>query len=296
MQKMISKRDIGGPLKKSLMILSLSAVLVGAASAPLQAQASKGETGLVGVKLFDTGMDLLRIYGNPDQMLPIGVAVGQAPRTGRGIPNVPPPGSGQPAPGGDAGGRPAELGTQANNAPAGTFGFGDEILSFQGPRRGSQGGGGGGGSAFGTGADGDPGRPAGGGGNTGTAAPGQAPAGRGSATTTVPRGNTGLPWIRWVYKRNGCYYGFILDNNNRVVQIEAIGLQNNKVRTRRGVEFGDTFKDVMMKYNTPEGYQVNGDTIVMRYLTREKVAFRLNRLGADKPHVVTAIVIAAGKV
>lgn len=102
-------------------------------------------------------------------------------------------------------------------------------------------------------------------------------------------------FIRWVYNRGGSRYGFILDNNNRVVQIEAIGMQNNKVRTRRGIGFGATFKDVMSKYQAPEGYQINGDAIIMRYLVRDKVAFRLNRLGLDKPHVVTAIVVAAGK-
>jgi hypothetical protein len=80
-----------------------------------------------------------------------------------------------------------------------------------------------------------------------------------------------------------------------VVQIEAIGLENRKVHTRRGIGFGDTFKDVMERYQTPEGYQISGDTIIMRYLVRDKVAFRLNRLGMDKPHVVTAIVVAAGK-
>ena len=90
-------------------------------------------------------------------------------------------------------------------------------------------------------------------------------------------------------------YGFILDKNNRVVQIEAIGLENPKVKTRRGIGFGATFKDIMERYQAPEAYQINGDTIVMQYLVRDKVAFRLIGLGWIKPHVVTAIVVAAGK-
>src|SRR5437762_2339575 len=134
--------------------------------APSVGQVSKthGETGLVGVKLYDTGMRLLTMYGNPDQILPIG----DSGRVGGG---------------------------------------------------------------------------AGGGGRGGA---------RGGAALAAEQ------YIRWVYNRDGCRYGFILDKNNRVVQIEAIGIENKKVHTKRGIGFGDTFKDVMERYQVPEGYQISG--------------------------------------
>ncbi|MCX7800429.1 MAG: hypothetical protein N2109_08825 [Fimbriimonadales bacterium] len=100
---------------------------------------------------------------------------------------------------------------------------------------------------------------------------------------------------RWVYKRNGTRFGFIIDHSNRIVQIEAIALSNPGLRTRRGVTFGATFADIMRKYGAPDAYEIGGNTIVMRYLVKHKVAFRLNRLGVDKPHQVTGIVVAAGK-
>jgi len=122
---------------------------------------------------------------------------------------------------------------------------------------------------------------------------GGAPAGGGAgfgnqATTRVV--NT-----RWVYKRNGTRLGFIIDKFNRIVQIEAIGLSNPAVRTKRGVTFGATFADIIKKYGAPDAYEIGGNTLVMRYLVKHKVAFRLNRLGVDKPHQVTGIVVAAGK-
>lgn len=104
-----------------------------------------------------------------------------------------------------------------------------------------------------------------------------------------------MTFTRWVYNRGGSKYGFIIDKNGRVVQIEAIGLQNPKVRTRKGVGFGSTFATIIKKYGNPEGYEIAGDNILMRYLTRNKVAFRLSRLGEKKPHQVTGIVVAAGK-
>jgi hypothetical protein len=104
-----------------------------------------------------------------------------------------------------------------------------------------------------------------------------------------------VTYTRWVYNRGGSKYGFIIDKFGRVVQIEAIGLYNNKVRTRRGVGFGATFAQIIKKYNAPDGYEIAGDNVLIKYLTRQKVAFRLSRLGEKKPQVVTGIVVAAGK-
>jgi hypothetical protein len=107
--------------------------------------------------------------------------------------------------------------------------------------------------------------------------------------------NTTTSFTRWVYNRNGSKYGFILDKFNRVIQIEAMGLTNARVKTKKGLTFGSTFASVIRRYGAPEAYEINGDIIVMRYLQKNKVAFRLSRLGAKKPHQVTAIVVAAGK-
>lgn len=234
-----------------------------AAIAPAQRTKARGESGLVGVKLYDTGMRLLQLYGNPDEILPLGAASGgrggSSGGGGRG-------GGGDPG-GTGGGGAGGAAGGIEYNSP---FSFGDDLLFEQPEELRFQG------SARGGGGQGAP--------------PGSPGRGRGAGAAAA-----GGQFIRWVYFRNGCRYGFILDRFNRVVQIEAIGLQNQKVRTRRGIGFGDTFKEVMTKYQVPEGYQINGDTIVMRYLVRDKVAFRLNRLGKEKPHVVTGIVVAAGK-
>ena len=102
-------------------------------------------------------------------------------------------------------------------------------------------------------------------------------------------------YTRWVYNRSGSKYGFVLDKSNRVVQIEAIGLTNAKVKTRRGIGFGSTFAQLIKKYNAPDGYEISGDNVVVRFLVKNKVAFRLSRLGPNKPQVVTGIVVAAGK-
>ena len=234
-----------------------------------QSLRSTGETGLVGVKLYDTGMRLLQMYGDPDEILPLGA------QSATGGPGGRPAGGGKlggaGGAGGGGGGAGAGGGGIALNSP---IDFGDQLFQNQAlpdmqagqgdggdvPQRGRRGGG------------------AAGGGGGGAAGVAQAQS-----------------YLRWIYNRDGCRYSFILDKNLRVVQIEVIGLENRKVRTKKGIGFGNTFKDVMESYSQPEGYQITGDTIVMTYLTRDKVAFRLNRLGPKKPHVVTAIVVAAGK-
>lgn len=235
---------------------------------------SQGESGLVGIKLYDSGMRLLKVYGEPEEILPLGVGSatggpGGRPSSGGKF------GSGGGGGGGGGGGAGAGGGGIALNGP---MDFSDPLFQDDQALPDFQAGAGGDG-----GGDTPTGRRGGGGGRGGGAA---------AATGGVAGAQS---YLRWVYNRDGCRYSFILDKNNRVVQIEAIGLINRKVRTKKGIGFGSTFKDVMETYQLPEGYQISGDTIVMRYLTRDKVAFRLNRLGPKKPHVVTAIVVAAGK-
>jgi len=112
-------------------------------------------------------------------------------------------------------------------------------------------------------------------------------------------GNTssaqGVVFTKWVYNRPSARYAFVMDKFNRVVQIEVLGLSDGKVKTKRGAHFGTTFADIIKKYNTPDGYDISGDNLVIRFLVRDRVAFRLSKLGAKKPHQVTGIVVAAGK-
>lgn len=95
----------------------------------------------------------------------------------------------------------------------------------------------------------------------------------------------------------------MLDKYNRVIQIEAVGLSNSRVHTKRGIQFGSQFGTIIKKYaknpdgesNQPDGYEISGNSVIVRYLVKNKVAFKLSRLGKDKPYVVTGIVVAAGK-
>jgi hypothetical protein len=75
-------------------------------------------------------------------------------------------------------------------------------------------------------------------------------------------------------------------------------LQNQRIKTRRGVGFGSTFSSVMKSYAPyadPDGYDISGNNFTIRFLTRHRVAFRLSQLSTKKAHVVTGIVVAAGK-
>jgi len=125
------------------------------------------------------------------------------------------------------------------------------------------------------------------------------PGGFGGATASES-----VEFTRWVYNEPAVRLAFIVDKFNKVVQIEAIGLTgasalvNNKkvaVTTRRKISFGATFAQIMARYQNPDGYDISGDSFVVRFLVRDKVAFRLTRLQPGKPQQVTAIVIAAGK-
>lgn len=243
---------------------------------------SGAENALVGIKLYDTGLRVVSIYGTPDVVEAVGGGGGAigpgggGPAGGRGGPGFGPAGGGGSRGGG---GGPSSPSSDAFNNPGN---LGDQFL-IQGPiPAGAPGGGRGGQGGPGFGPTGGPppgaGAPGGGGGGVGNAGSG----GR-------------ILFTRWVYNRSGSKYGFVLDKSNRVVQIEAIGLSNGKVKTSRGISFGSTFAQLIKKYNAPDGYEISGENVVVRFLVKNKVAFRLSRLGPNKPQVVTGIVVAAGK-
>lgn len=319
------------PMRSNLKTLTLAGVasaMLLAAPAFAQKKAA-GETGLLGIKLFDNAVRIVNRFGTPDDIQAIGVGGGGAigGRGGApggmpggipgGIPGGPagiggPPGGFAPRGGGGGGMMPGIDGAAAGGFRNSEFAFGDEVLNQMAPPGGLKGGQGprGGGSPFGSGAPGGMGGPPAGFGGPPSGAFGQggpggipggfgggfpgagAPGGIGSPTTSQE-----TTFTRWIYNRDGCKYGFILDKFSRVVQIEAIGLSNPNVRTSRGVKFGANFAQLIRAYagSSPDGYEISGNSIVVRFLSKHNVAYRLNRLGPNSPHVVTGIVVAAGK-
>jgi len=242
------------------------------------------ETSLGGIKLFDSGTRVVAMFGSPDEIDavtlggstagPGGGAAGGA--GGRGM-----PGGGK----GPAGTAPAGAGPSSDPMSPGVpgdFGFdGLPDLQSRAPRgAGPAAVGMAPGARNGPGMSGPPGSPASPGGG-----------GAGGANGSSDR----ILYTRWVYNRNASKFGFIIDQWDHVVQCEAIGVEPGKVRTKRGITFGSTFAQIINKYKDPDGYEIEGDNIVVRYLSTDKVAFRLNRLGENKPYVVTGIVVAAGK-
>lgn len=267
------------------------------------------ETGLAGINLYDSGLKVLQVYGNPESINAI--SVGGTTDAGGGDGGPPggfgggrgPSGGGGGAPGRPGGGGGAATPTADSILPPGLGNFqlfpsdamGDGAL-WQ-PAVGNFGQKGGmapgqaagapqGAGAFGGGRPPSGGPPPAGGG-------GSAPAGGGGNTASET-----TTFTRWQYTKNGTKLAFVIDKFNRVLQIEAIGLVNKNISTKRGVGFGNTFQTVMNKYapaNEPDGYDLAGSNFTIRFLTRSRVAFRLTQLGGKTPHVVTGIVVSAGK-
>ncbi|MBX3119071.1 MAG: hypothetical protein KF784_08405 [Fimbriimonadaceae bacterium] len=243
-----------------------SDVVAQAKAAP--AKAAPKKISLVGISLYDTGATVVAKYGNPFEVQAVslgGGAIGPAggPGGGRG------PSIGTAGPGGSA--PNAAIGRE-DMRPGGFF---DNELFRQGAAIGDEG------NGFNI--------PSGRGGPPVGGAPGSGGAAGGDANSDR------ILYTRWIYKVGNSKYAFVFDNSNKVVQIEAVGMSDSRVKTAAGVGFGAKFADLIKKYGAPEGYEMNGDAIVVRYLKTHKVVFRLNRLGKDKPHVVTAVVVAGGK-
>ncbi|MCW5936287.1 MAG: hypothetical protein KIT11_03145 [Fimbriimonadaceae bacterium] len=251
------------------------------------------ETGLVGINLFDPGTRVIAKYGSPVEIQALaigtGAGLGATASTSGGGRQGPAGAGGQRAGGGGGGGgRPTASIDQILPGSLGGFigdPFGDgsewkqqapSAPTAAGAQGGQFGGGTGEGAARAGGGQIDPG------------AGGAASGGGGLQSSGL------VTFTRWVYNRGPSRYAFVLDNHNRVIQIEAVGSIDSRPVTKRGICFNKTFGNIINAYNDPDGYEINGDTIVVRYLQRGNVAFRLQRTEANKPHRVTGIVVAAG--
>ena len=244
-----------------------------------QARVGSAENALVGIALFDPGTRVIAKFGSPDRIEGLAVDTAAGPADGgaggsRG--GAPGSGGGASAPGSSRGGggggtAPATSRKDFIGEPFNDSGWLRQTPGTMSPPP-SDDTGGSGGSA------------AGGGGGS-----------RGGGGASGGGGGQKVIYTRWIYNRGGTRYGFVLDKFNRVAQIEAIGLSNRSVRTKRGISFGSSFGTIINKYRAPDGYEINGDNIVVRYLVRDRVAFKLSRVNPKKPHVVTGVVVAAGK-
>jgi hypothetical protein len=248
----------------------------GESAAQRKARASKAagvENALVGIALYDSGAKVIAKYGSPDIISALSVGTSSDAGGGGGEGG----GGGGTGGGGGGGGNSAQRARTDRIQPGDMLGdpFGNETLNQFGPE--DDGGGqpaGGGPSRGGRGSGGGEGGAGGDGGSTNTES---------------------AQFVRWIYKFSSSRYGFVLDKFNKVIQIEAIGLKDSRVYTKRGNGFGDDFARVMKRYVNPDGYEISGDNIVVRFLNTSRVAFRLQKLKPEGKHQVTGIVVAAGK-
>jgi hypothetical protein len=247
-------------------------------------RSTKPDTSLLGITIFDTGLKVIQRFGDPNEITTVNGGGGGATGGGRGPSG---PGGGGAGGGAATGGGGAASPVTEQHLPIPPSGFiGDlDIFMAQAPQRaGSAGAGGGGGGqapqrsgAAGVGGGGAPG-----GGGVGAPASGSA-------------GESRILYTRWNYRKGPSRYSFILDRSNRVLQIEALGSSDSRVNTNRGIKFGSTFGDIIKRYGAPDAYEINGSSLVVRYLVNNRIAFRLNQLNPKKPYVVTGVVVAAGK-
>jgi hypothetical protein len=101
-------------------------------------------------------------------------------------------------------------------------------------------------------------------------------------------------YTRWVYERGDASYAFLIDENNKVIQIDALGIPGSSpFKTKGGIKLGSTFAEVMKAYRDPDTFQFKGETMQVRFLTHSHVVFQFKTLNNQQR--VVYIVVAAGK-
>src|SRR5688500_12675292 len=114
-------RGESGPNMRMLKITIAAGALVACSAISFGQKPSGVENALVGIKLFDTGLRVIQLYGTPDDVQAVGFggsAIGPGGGGGRGPGAGGAPGAGKPTPAG-GGAQPIDLS------------IGDEILFRQ---------------------------------------------------------------------------------------------------------------------------------------------------------------------
>ncbi len=301
-----------------------AALTIGATALVAQsasAQRDGYERVLAGIRLNTSAKDVLRKFGNPNQII-IGDVGMRAPAQGGGG-----------APGGIPGGGPPG-GFGSSGPPPGMMGQGPGGNLPGGPNKGGgmsggssmmSGGGGGGGpmmsSRGGGSLDGGDGPPAmgggppagfgssgpssgggfGGQGMMGGGGPGMGPFGQ--TTSTAARQQE----VTWIYNRkfkdikgntNVVSYEFLIGPGGRISQIRVLGYYSKGTRTQRGVVLGSTYKDLVRLYGYPEEHIVNNGVLIASYKNKAHAQFQLiqSKPGADpslQNYKIIAITIAS---
>ncbi len=279
-------------LRKQLVATGLAALVAAGAvialpSQTAHAQKDQYERELAKIRLNSKATSVLKIYGNPNDVVVGDVGFREAPAGGAGQAGAQAGGGGGfGAPGGRGGlgagggrggfgGAPATVG---GGAPA-TFGggappgFGGPPPGFGGPPPGFGGeddrGGGGGGFPGGFGG----GTPGGGG------AVGQFGQ---TVSNLTPQQET-----TWIYNRRAgkdvVSYEFLVGQGGAVTQIRTIGYAGGNIRTKKGVQLGTTYKDVVLRYGVPEEQFRVGRSLIASYKGKNHVLFQfLNQRGQQE--------------
>lgn len=279
-------------------------MVFGATSRTADAQADSYERYLAGVKLNSKASNVLKYYGNPNDVVIGDVGIREAPGGAGGAAGAAgggqggaPGAGGASIPGGGlrggrgGGGAPAGFG----GPPAGfgggpPAGFGGPPAGFGGAGRGDdEGGGFGGGAPAGFGGGGGFGGAAGGGGVGAFGA---------TQSNTSPQQET-----TWIYNRRAgkdvISYEFLIGTSGTVQQIRTIGYAGGNIKTSKGVQLGTTYKNVVLKYGVPEEQFRVGRSLIASYRNKNHVVFQfLNQRGQQENpfsagNKVIAITIAA---
>lgn len=285
-------------LRKQLVATGLAALVAGGTVVALpsqtaQAQADQYERVLASIRLNSKATSILKAYGNPNDVVVGDVGIREAPGGGQGGAQAGAGGGGLGAPGGGRGGLtpgggPGAIGggrggLTPGGAPGGfggaPSGFGGPPPGFGGPPSGFGGGredGGGfpgaGGGGFPGGGGGFPGA----GGGSGTGQFGQ------TVSNLTPQQET-----TWIYNRKAgkdvVSYEFLVGQGGAVTQIRTIGYAGGNVRTKKGVQLGTTYKDVVLRYGVPEEQFRVGRSLIASYKNRNHVLFQfLNQRGQQE--------------
>lgn len=298
-------------LRKQLVAAGLAALVaagtvIALPSQTAQAQADQYERVLAGIRLNSKATSVLRAYGNPNDVVVGDVGIREAPAgAGQGGTQAG-TGGGLGAPIGGRGalgapsGPPAGFGGGRSGSPAGfggaPSGFGGPPAGFGGPPAsfGGEGDPRGGGSSFPGAPGGFPGGgfPGAGGGGGSTGQFGQ------TVSNLTPQQET-----TWIYNRKAgkdvVSYEFLVGQGGAVTQIRTIGYAGGNIKTKKGVQLGTTYRDVVLRYGVPEEQFRVGRSLIASYKNRNHVLFQfLNQRGRQEDpysagNKVIAITIAS---
>ncbi len=104
---------------------------------------------------------------------------------------------------------------------------------------------------------------------------------------------TDFNFTRWTFQRKSSRYSFVLNPNGEILLIEAQGLEDSKVQTKKNITLGDLFSKAIAQYGNPDKYTKIKNNLLVNYQNKYGLVLGITKENHSSKYLISQIIISA---